>query len=70
MLLPLDLGSLLLIPLETNLLYVYTLAYPPKIRNQNQVESLLETTTLPNLDQAAPDLGISLPLGFVALTTS
>ena len=49
---------------------VQTLAFRLQRRNRENVDSLLETTTLPNLDQAAPDLGINLPLGVVALTTS
>ena len=43
---------------------------PLQERNREHIDSLLETTTLPNLDQDAPDLGINLPLGVVALTTS
>ena len=70
MLLPLELGLLLLLPLETNPPSVWTLDYPLQRRNREQINSLLETTTLPNIYQAAPDLGIHLPLGVVALTTS
>ena len=62
------LGCLLLIPLDPNLLFVYTIASPPQRRNREQIHSLSETTTIPNLDQATPDLGIYLPLGMVALT--
>ena len=68
--LPLDLGCSLFLPLEPNLQSVYTLAYPLQRRNREQIDSLLETTTFPNLVQAAPDLGIHLTLGVVALTTS
>ena len=39
-------------------------------KNCDQVDSLLETTTLPDIDQAAPDIGSHLPLGMVDLTTS
>ena len=70
MFLPLELGSLLLLPLEPNIISVQTLASPLQRRNREQIDSLLETTTLPNLDQAAPDLGIHLPLGLVAFNTS
>ena len=70
MLLPLELGCLLFLPLDTNILSVYTIDSPPQRRNHDQFESLLETTILPNLDQYAPDLGIRLPLGLVALVTS
>ena len=45
------------------------IASPLQGRNREQIDSLLETTTLPNLDQAAPDLGIHLPLGVIAFTT-
>ena len=62
MFLPLELGCLLLLLLEPNLLSVYTLASTLQKRNREQIESFLETTTLPNLDQASPDLGVHLPL--------
>ena len=39
-------------------------------KNCDQVDSLLETTTLPDIDQAAPDLLIILPLGLLYLNTS
>ena len=39
-------------------------------KNRDQVDSLLETTTLPNPGQDAPDLLIHLPLGLIASTTS
>ena len=70
MFLPLELGCLLLLPLEPNLISVYNLAYPPHIINRYQFESLFDKTTPPNIDQAAPDLGICLQFGLVALTTS
>ena len=47
-----------------------TLAFTLQRRNREQIDSLLDTTTLPNLDQSAPDIGINLPLGVVVLTTS
>ena len=40
------------------------------IRNHDQVDSLLDTTTLLNTDQGAPDLLISFPLGLIASNTS
>ena len=43
---------------------------PPQIRKRDQVDSVLEKTTLPSLDQYAPDLGICLQLGLIAYTTS
>ena len=39
-------------------------------KNREQIDSILETTNLPNKYQAPPDLGIYLPLGLVALATS
>ena len=65
-----ELGFLIFLIMEPNLLSVYTLASPPQRRNRYWVDSLLETSTLPNLDQAATDIKIRLPLGLVALTTS
>ena len=59
-----------MLPLEPNILYVYTLASPIHRRNREHIDPLLDTTTLPNIDQAAPDLGIHLPLGLVAFNTS
>ena len=70
MFVPLELGCLLFPLLEPNLLSVYTIASTLQRRNFDKVEPLLETTTIPNLDQYAPDLEICLPLGLVALTTS
>ena len=49
---------------------MYTLDSPLQRRNREQIDSLLETTTLPNLDQTAPDIGIRLPLGVVDVNTS
>ena len=54
--------------MEPNLLSVTTLASTPQRINRNHIESLLDTTNIPNLDQAAPDLGILLPLGLLSLT--
>ena len=64
-----DLGCLLLLPLDTKFLSVYTIVYPPQRRNHNYVDSLLETTILPNTDQDAPDLGTYVPLGLIVSTT-
>ena len=69
MLLPLELSCLLLLPMEPNILSIYTLDYPLQRRNREQIDSLLDTTTRPNIDRAAPDLVIRIPLGMVALTT-
>ena len=41
-----------------------------QIINHNQVKSLLDTTILPNIYQAVPDIGIILPLGLIDLTAS
>ena len=57
-----EIGWLLFPPLEPNILSVYNLDFPLQIRNREQIESLLETTTIPNLDQAAPNIGNNLPL--------
>ena len=65
-----ELGWLLLLPLDPNLPSDWTIVYPTQLRNHNQVDSLLETTTLPNIDQAAPDIVICLPLGLMDSTTS
>ena len=70
MFLTMELGCLLLLPLDPNIISEYDLDYNLHRRNREQIDSLLETTTLPNLDQAAPDIGIHLTLGMVALTTS
>ena len=43
---------------------------PPQRRNCDWVYSILETTTLPNHDQANPDPVICLPLGLLVSTTS
>ena len=40
------------------------------MRNFKHIDSLLETTTLPNPSEAAPDLLIELKLGLIASTTS
>ena len=69
MFLTLELGCLLLFPLEPNILSVYTLDCPFQRRNRERIYSLLETTTIPNLDKDAPDIEIHIPLGMVALTT-
>ena len=55
---------------DPNILSVQTLASTVQRRNREQIDSLLETTTLPNIYQAAPDLVIHLPLGMVALNSS
>ena len=55
---------------EKKNIYIYTSASPTQRRNRKQVESLFETTNLPNIDQYSPDLVIHLPLGLLALTTS
>ena len=61
---------LIIAPLgATPSIYIYSF-YPPQRRNHYQVDSLLETTTVPSIDQTAPDIGILLPLGLVASTTS
>ena len=70
MFLPLELGCLFLLPMEPNSPSVYTLASTLQRGDHEQTDSLLEKNTLPNIDQAAPDLGIHLPLGVVDLTTS
>ena len=57
------------LPLEPNILYVLNLAYPTQRRNREQIDSLLETPTPPNLDQASPYIGIRLQLGLVVLIT-
>ena len=44
--------------------------YTPQRRNCDKVDSILETTNRPILDQDAPDIGICLPLGLIASTTS
>ena len=67
---PLDLGCLSLLPLDLNLLTVYTIFSPLQRINRDQVDSLFETKTLPNNDQSAPNLVIRLPLGFVASNPS
>ena len=56
--------------MEQNPLSVWTVVSPLQRRNCEQIDSLLETTTIPIIDQVAPDLGIHLPLGVVVLTTS
>ena len=70
MFLPLEHGCLLLLPLEPNLPSVYNIASPPQKKNRDQVDSLLDKTTIPNIDQADPDIGIILPLGLVVLNIS
>ena len=44
--------------------------FRPHRRNSDQVDSLFETTTIPTLDQLAPNLGINLSLALVVSTTS
>ena len=58
MFLPLELVCLLFLPLDPNPLFVYTIDYPPQRRKHYQVDLLLETITLQNIDQAVPDIGI------------
>ena len=65
MVLPLELGWLLFIPLESNLIAVYTLASSIHKRNFEHIDYLLETTSIINIDQYAPDIGINIPLGLV-----
>ena len=66
MLLPQNMGCLLFLSLEPNILSMYTLDYPPQRINRNYVDSILDTTTVPIIDQDSPDLGILLILGMTA----
>ena len=53
-----------------NILSMWNLVYTHHRRNHDEVDSLLETTTIPNPDQAAPDIGIRLLLDLISSTTS
>ena len=64
-----ELGCLLLLLLDPKILSVWTLVSTTQIRNIDKVDSLLDTTTLPNPDESSPDLGIILPLGLIDSTT-